>query len=75
MKLLPNNVDIQKCTSIIGNKFDLVLIAAVRARELSKGQKSMVDAKHKSIVTALEEIQQGHVGRDLLRQVGRRHIK
>jgi len=75
MKLLPNNIDVNRCAHLVGNKFDLILIAAVRTRELNRGAKTLITAQHKSTVTALEEIQAGHVGRELLRRVGARRGK
>ena len=75
MKNLPNNIDIQRCTHMAGNKFDLILIAAVRARELSRGSKTETDTRHKHTVSALEEIQSGQVGRELLRRVGQRRSR
>ena len=74
MKQLTNTIDIQQCTKQAGNKFDLVLIAAVRARELSRASPYQ-PGQHKHTVTALEQIQSGEVGRDLLRRVGARRGK
>ncbi len=74
MKQLTNTIDIQQCTRQAGNKFDLVLIAAVRARELSRASPYQ-PGQHKHTVTALEQIQSGEVGRDLLRRVGARRGK
>ena len=51
----------------VGNRYDLVLIGARRARELSRGDKPKIDGpKHSSVVTALKEIEQGLVGREYL---------
>lgn len=75
MKILQNNVDIEQCVRQAGNKFDLILIASVRAREISRGSSSRTDGRHKNTVRALEEVQNGAAGRDLLRQVGRRRGK
>lgn len=71
MKPTTNNIDIQRCVQQAGdNKFDLILIAAARARELARGSRSYIIGSHKNTVLALEEIQEGHVGRELLRKVG-----
>ena len=72
MKLLPNNIDVNRCAERAGNRFDLILIAAVRARELRRGRPALIAAEHRATVTALEEIQEGLVGRDLLRKVGQK---
>lgn len=48
----------------IGNRYDLVLIATRRARELSYGWQPMVKCANGRIVTALREIEAGAVGVD-----------
>ena len=50
----------------IGNRFDLVLIASMRSRELQKGHMPMTLRKGGPNVTALREIEEGKVGRDYL---------
>ncbi len=50
----------------IGSKYDLVLIAARRARELNRGWRPLVDSKNSLGVTALREIEAGMIGRDYL---------
>lgn len=65
-------IDIQRCAQQAGNKFDLVLMAAYRARELSRGKPPLIDLPVKNTVIALAEIQQGLVTREVLRRVGRR---
>ena len=61
----------QKAIAMIGNKFDMVLIAAARARELKRGKKSTMAGADASspIVTALTEIEVGLVGREYLRKL------
>ena len=70
MKQLQNRIDIQKASAAAGNKFDLILMAAVQARDMSRKKVSSV---HKYTVAAIQEIQDGNVGRDLLRRVGQRY--
>lgn len=51
----------------VGSKYDLVLIASRRVRELRNGHAPAIADPHRSeIVTALREIEQGQVGRDYL---------
>jgi len=64
-----NSVDTEKCVANIGNRFEMVLVAAIRARELRRGHRKMVDTKNGYIVSALQEIEAGFVGRDYLRKV------
>lgn len=49
----------EKATEMIGNKFDMILIAAQRARELAQGATPRVKSDNGVIVTALKEIEQG----------------
>jgi DNA-directed RNA polymerase subunit omega len=50
----------------VGNKYDLVLIAARRVRELKRGWHPLVSCKNDLPVTALREIEAGLIGRDYL---------
>ena len=58
----------------VGNRYDLVIIASVRARELQRGAKTKLSPapKHGIIVTALKEIEAGLIGREYLNKVGHR---
>jgi DNA-directed RNA polymerase subunit omega len=62
-------VDTDRCVEQIGNRFDLVLVASHRVRELSKGHRKLTKGSDGTIITALKEIEEGHVGRDLLRRI------
>lgn len=59
----------QKAAEAIGNRYDLVLIASQRARELKRGAMPKVTSKNSTIVTALREIEQGHIGIDYLKRI------
>ena len=51
----------------VGSKYDLVLIASRRVRELRNGHAPAIANPHDSaVITALREIEQGQVGRDYL---------
>jgi DNA-directed RNA polymerase omega subunit len=65
------NIDTQKCVEQVGgNRFDLVLIATVRARELSRRHKAAGHITQVNApVSALLEIQEGKIGRDYLKRV------
>jgi len=60
----------QKAAEAVGNRFDLVLIAAARVRELRKGHKPKLETKNGPTITALKEIEKGLVGREYLKKVG-----
>ena len=62
-------VDTDKCVENIGNRFDLVLVASQRVRELKKGYKKLTAGQDGSIISALKEIEEGHIGRDLLKKI------
>jgi DNA-directed RNA polymerase subunit omega len=53
----------------VGNRYDLVLIASERTRELMRGDPPLIDSKNSPTVTALREIEQGKVGRSYLLKV------
>jgi len=61
-----NGLTSQLAVAAVENRYDLVLIASRRARELSRGYRPKVTGKNSPIVTALMEIEAGHVGRDYL---------
>jgi len=51
----------------VGSKYDLILIASRRVRELRNGHAAAIENPHHSeIITALREIEQGKIGRDYL---------
>jgi DNA-directed RNA polymerase subunit omega len=59
----------EEAALMVGNRFDLVLIASQRVRELKRGHRSMLTTKSGPMVTALEEIEQGLVGREYLKRI------
>lgn len=60
-----------KCVENVGqNRFDLVLIAAERAREIKRHNRESENREHIfSTVTALLEVQEGKVGREYLKKL------
>jgi DNA-directed RNA polymerase subunit omega len=62
-------IDTDKCVENIGNRFNLVLAASVRVRELKRGHRKMITGKDGHTITALKEIEAGLVGIELLRKV------
>lgn len=59
----------EKAAEAVENRFDLVLIASQRVRELSRGAMPKVAKKNGKVVTALREIEEGYIGRDYLKRV------
>ena len=50
----------------VGGKYNMILIAARRARELNAGWNPTIESDNNNIVKALEEIEAGHIGIDYL---------
>jgi DNA-directed RNA polymerase omega subunit len=55
-------IDTEKCVAAVGNRYDMVLVAAQRAREIKRqnkhGNQSVVTY---ALVSALKELQEGKV--------------
>jgi DNA-directed RNA polymerase subunit omega len=56
----------QAAVEAIGNRYNLVLVAAQRMRELSRNSARQVESRYGDGVTAMLEIEQGKVGIDYL---------
>ncbi len=60
-------ITVEDCAERIPNMFQVVLVAAKRARQLANGAHPMVDWENdKPTVVALREIAEGYVGEDIL---------
>ena len=73
-------VTVEDCVEKVPNRFDLVMLAAHRARELSAGAEITIDRDNdKNPVVALREIADGAVKPDALREQAieshQRHIE
>jgi DNA-directed RNA polymerase omega subunit len=64
-------IDTNQCVEMVGgNRFNLVLIAAARAREIKRQHRESEKREHvHSNLTALLEIQEGKVGADYLKRI------
>ena len=64
-------IDIEKCVKNSGgNKFNLVIMAAVRAREISRNHKNSGNTDHiYPVVDSLLEFQSGKIGPEYLKKV------
>jgi len=54
-------ITVEDCLEKVPNRFQLVLAATSRAKQLLKGARPLVDSDNKDIVTALREIAAGKV--------------
>jgi DNA-directed RNA polymerase subunit omega len=70
-KLERTMTDTDKCVAMIGDRFNLVLVAGIRTRELRRGARPLVDNLNAStpVIVALKEIEQGKVGVDYLKKI------
>lgn len=63
-------VTVEDCLNNVDNRFQLVLVATKRARQISLGAEPFVEEENdKPTVIALREIAEGHVTRDILDDV------
>ena len=62
-------ITVEDCLDNVDNRFQLVLVATRRARQLSLGSEPMVEVENdKPTVVALREIAEGFVTRDILNE-------
>ncbi|MEQ1813739.1 MAG: DNA-directed RNA polymerase subunit omega [Candidatus Nitrotoga sp.] len=62
-------ITIDDCLTCIPNRFELTLVAAYRARQLTNGASCLVEEnKDKPTVIALREISEGKVGLEMLQR-------
>jgi len=54
-------VTIEDCSARIGNQFALVILGALRAHQIERGARPLVDCANKAAVIALREIAAGEV--------------
>jgi DNA-directed RNA polymerase subunit omega len=54
-------ITVEDCLEVIPNRFELVLGAARRAKQLLKGARPLVESDNKEVVTSLREIAAGKV--------------
>ena len=63
-------ITVEDCLTRIPNRFDLVLVASKRARQLSKGKEATLSWDNdKPTVLALREIAEGNVDASILKEV------
>jgi DNA-directed RNA polymerase subunit omega len=63
-------VTVEDCLENVANRFELVMVASKRARQLATGGKDPLvqEESDKSTVIALREIAEGHVTSEILRR-------
>ena len=56
-----SRITVEDCLRKVDNRFDLVMLASKRARQLFKGAKPLIDSENREVVVALREIAEGKV--------------
>ena len=56
-------ITVEDCLQKISSRFELVMLAAKRTRQLSKGAKPLIESDNREVVIALREIAAGKVRR------------
>ena len=54
-------ITVEDCLKKVGSRFELVILAARRAKMIMKGAKPLVESDNRSIVNALREVAAGKV--------------
>ena len=49
-------ITVEDCLGVVPNRFELVMLASKRARQLFKGAKPLLETDNREIVTALREV-------------------
>ena len=63
-------IDTDVCVANVGNRYNLVLVAATRAKEIKRQHRESDKREHvHSNLTALLEIQTGKIGSEYLKRV------
>ena len=63
-------VTVEDCLENVDNRFDLVMVATRRARQLTNGKEAMVELdKDKPTVVALREIAEGLISTEIMDKI------
>jgi DNA-directed RNA polymerase subunit omega len=54
-------ITVEDCLERVPSRFELVMLASQRARQLFKGAKPLIDSDNREVVVALREIAAGKV--------------
>jgi DNA-directed RNA polymerase subunit omega len=56
-----SRITVEDCLQTVNNRFELVMLASKRARQLFKGAKPLIESDNREVVVALREIAEGKV--------------
>jgi DNA-directed RNA polymerase subunit omega len=54
-------ITVEDCLGNVSSRFDLVMLASIRAKQLAKGAKPLIVSDNRDVVIALREIAAGKV--------------
>jgi DNA-directed RNA polymerase subunit omega len=54
-------ITVEDCLDKVSSRFELVMLASIRAKQLLKGAKPVIESDNREIVIALREIAAGKV--------------
>ncbi len=58
-------ITIEDCNEQVGNRFNLVVMASIRAKQLMRGARPLVSSdENREIVVSLREVAAGHITAD-----------
>ena len=64
------DVDIEKCVELIGNRMNMIIIAAQRARDLQRRHTDSGNSEHRNfIIDSLLDIQHGNIGPEYIHRI------
>ena len=58
-----SRITVEDCSQKVNNRFELVMLASKRARQLFKGAKPLIESDNREVVVALREIADGRFGK------------
>ena len=58
-----SRITVEDCLQRVDNRFELVMLASLRARQLFKGAEPLIESDNREVVLALREIADGKVRR------------
>ncbi len=56
-----SRITVEDCLQKVSNRFELVMLASKRARQLFRGARPLIEAGNREVVIALREIADGKV--------------
>ena len=62
-------ITVEDCLEKVSSRFELVILAAQRARQLFKGAKPLIESDNREVVVALREIAEGKVKRMVVKDL------